>query len=167
MRWQKGAHTDAICMCCIPTILLLLLCTWLIFSINVCIVYNMYTEDNANSSPKNNTPVGLCNFFFRFVLFASFPPPRTRTHYLYTYRRCTVLHIISYYIPTIRRLVYTFGDNLKLRVYVYNMYTGPVLQGTTIPSPRRRRRRWVGLTRTPLYTYTRQNEAEYLIKRVR
>jgi len=35
-------------------------------------VYNMYTEDNANSSPKNNTPAGLCNFF-RFVLFASFP----------------------------------------------------------------------------------------------
>lgn len=75
-----------------------------------CIVYNMYAEDNANSSPKNNTLVGLCNFF-RFVLFASFPPdvcpplpyytvtmyPRTHAHkhtYAYAY-------------------VYTFGDNLK------------------------------------------------------
>lgn len=74
--------------------------TWLIFSINVCIVYNMYTEDNANSSPKNNTPVGLCIIFFRFVLFASFPPDvlhRVRTllqiynmyrpPYIYTYTR--------------------------------------------------------------------------------
>lgn len=59
--------------------------TWLIFSINVCIVYNMYTEDNANSSPKNNTPVGLCIIFFpfRFVCFFSSrlarPPPCSYT----------------------------------------------------------------------------------------
>lgn len=50
---------------------------WFIICAHVC----TYTEDNANSSPKNNTPVRIMWFFFfipRFVLFASFPPVRRR-----------------------------------------------------------------------------------------
>lgn len=113
---KKGTHTHA--------------AVRIIFSINACtyIVYNMYAEDNANSSPKNNTLVGLCNFF-RFVLFASFPPDVSSVVYTYC---CTYYYTLQRYYNILYMYTHhgayiyicTFGDNLKH--YIPARYSVPL-----------------------------------------